>query len=193
MKSLENWFEKVGRRQQLAKAESLFLRGEKSRGPFVLQAGLVRLYRQDENGTEVTLHRVRPGERFAEASVFSDAYHCDCMAELQSIVLAIPRAAIRAALKDDPAFSTLFAELMARQVMDLRFRLELRNIRSAEQRILAALQMRAVATGNPLLIDGALKDFASEIGLTHEALYRGLKKLQDAGKIRRQGHSVEIL
>lgn len=193
MDSFEAWFESVGRSQLLARGQALFHRGDQSRGPFILQAGRIRLYRQDESGSEVTLHRVRPGEHFAEASVFSNAYHCDCMAEDDSTVLAIPRAAIAQALKNDPAFSSMFCETLARQVMNLRTRLELRNIRSAEQRLLAALRLQGGDGRRSFEIGGTLKAFASEIGLTHEALYRGLKKLEDGGTLRRQGRSFELL
>lgn len=38
-------------------------------------------------------------------------------------------------------------------------------------------------------IDGTLKDLASEIGLTHEALYRALHDLEAEGQIARRGRS----
>jgi len=193
MSSLERWVEGVGRRQTLTKGETLFLRGDASRGPYILRTGQVRLYRQDETGSEVILHRAWPGEHFAEASVFSDLYHCDCVAEEQSTVIAIPKAAILHALKNDPEFSFRFTESLARQVMHLRTGLELRNIRSAEQRVLAACRLRAGDKGQPFEIAGTLKAFAAEIGLTHEALYRALRKLEDGGALRRDGQSFEIL
>jgi len=193
MNSFDRWAEGVGRRQTLAKAETLFLRGDASRGPYILRAGQVRLYRQDETGSEVTLHRARPGEGFAEASVFSEVYHCDCVAEEQSTIIAIPKAAIQHALKNDPEFSSSFTESLARQVMHLRTGLELRNIRSAEQRVLAALRLRAGEKDQSFEIAGTLKAFAAEIGLTHEALYRALRKLEDGGTLGRDGRNFKIL
>ncbi len=186
---LGQWFDNIGRETRLKKGEILFLRGDEARGPFILLSGRVRLYRQDENGREITLHQVRPGERFAEASVFSEIYHCDCMADEDSTILTIPKTEIIRALKTKPAFASEWAQIMARQVMSLRAQLELRNIRSAEERLYSALLLKAGEAGIEFEMDETLKAFAAEIGLTHEALYRALRKLEDGGRLKRDGAS----
>ena len=53
------------------------------------------------------------------------------------------------------------------------------TIRSAEERVLAA-----VSDG---LLDGSIKRFAAEIGLTHEATYRTLARLVSREKLRKTG------
>jgi CRP-like cAMP-binding protein len=193
MNDINHWFENVGHTLTLEKGEILFLRGDATRGPFILGQGQVRLYRQDRTGSEVTLHRVRPGEHFAEASIFSETYHCDCIADEKSTVLAIPRADIIEAIESQPTFASGLAEILAKQVMSLRTQLELRNIRSAEERILAALHFKAGEPARPFELKGTLKAFAAEIGLTHEALYRCLRKLQEDGRLRRHRQSIEVL
>ncbi len=56
--------------------------------------------------------------------------------------------------------------------MDLRTRIEQRNIRSARERVRHFLILNAKANGRVFELRGTLKDLAAELGLTHEALYR---------------------
>ena len=41
-------------------------------------------------------------------------------------------------------------------------------------------------------IEGTLKDLAAELGLSHEALYRTLAKLEAAGRIRRGAATITL-
>jgi CRP/FNR family transcriptional regulator, dissimilatory nitrate respiration regulator len=187
MSKLNNWFREKGREQTCLKGDVLFLRGDRSRGPFFVKSGQIRLYRQDEDGREITLHRARTGELFAEASIFSEAYHCDCLAEKKSTVIAIPKIEFIKAIESQPAFAAEFSKILARQVTALRTQLELRNIRSADERILSAFLLKAGEPGIPFRLDGTLKAFAAEIGLTHEALYRSINKLVKNRRLKREG------
>jgi CRP-like cAMP-binding protein len=176
--------------RSLASGQPLFRQGESVSALYRLESGRLRLVRHTENGTEVVVHLARPGETFAEASVFADAYHCDAVAETASRVAAMPKVAFLAALARDPATSVRFARLLATQVVDLRARIELRNIRSAQERLLTWLRLRA--NGSPLRValEGTWTDVAAEIGLTREALYRALAKLDAEGRIVRTRHGV---
>ena len=69
--------------------------------------------------------------------------------------------------------------------MDLRTRIEQRNIRSARERVRHFLALNAGADGRTVALPGTLKELAAELGLTHEALYRTLAALERAGEIKR--------
>ncbi len=56
----------------------------------------MRLVRVTPDGTAVTLHRVLPGEMFAEASLFGKHYHCDAIADVDSVVGLYPQAILTA-------------------------------------------------------------------------------------------------
>ena len=176
--------------RSLANGQSLFRQSEPVCSLYRLESGRMRLVRHTENGTAVVVHLARPGETFAEASAFAVTYHCDAVAETDSQVAAMPKAAFLAALARDPEITLRFARLLAGQVVDLRARIELRNIRSAQERLMTWLRLRA--TGNPLKValDGTWSDVAAEIGLTRETLYRALAKLEADGSIDRVGRRV---
>ena len=69
--------------------------------------------------------------------------------------------------------------------MNLRTRIEQRNIRSARERVRHYLALNAGADGRTVALAGTLKDLAAELGLTHEALYRTLAALERSGAIKR--------
>ena len=180
----------IGRRRLAAQA-TLFRQGDPARAVFTVREGRVRLVRHGADGQSLTLHVARPGDSFAEAALFSQAYHCDAVADVASCVAVFPIRALRRALSADPALSERFMGLLAGQVRDLRARLELRNIRSARDRVLGWLLLvgaeRGVDLGRPL------KQVAGEIGLSHEALYRTLAALERDGMVARDGGRITLL
>lgn len=169
----------------------LFRQGDASFGVFRLVSGRLRLVRTTPDGAEVALHTARPGELFAEASLFSPRYHCDAVALCDCEVLAYPKQALARQLRHDPQALWDFTGELARRVQGLRTRLELRQIRSAPERVRQALRLRCDANG-VWEADGTLKQFAEEIGLTHEALYRALAALEKSGVIAREGRTIRM-
>ena len=77
--------------------------------------------------------------------------------------------------------------------MDLRTRIEQRNIRSARERVRHFLTLNAKTNGRVFELRGTLKDLAAELGLTHEALYRTLAALERSGEIRRNHSKITLL
>ena len=61
------------------------------------------------------------------------AFHCDAIAETDSVVLALPKADVFNLMTTDPAQCVAFALALASQVRDLRTMLELRNVRSRKR------------------------------------------------------------
>jgi len=169
----------------------VFRQGDRSRGIFLLLAGSVRLQRVTPDGTAVTLHQVRAGETFAEASLFSDRYHCDAVAMAQSRVGRYPKAALATALRGDPESLWRFSADLAHSLQRLRSRYEIKQIRSAPQRVLQFLRLRCDADGR-YAAPGALMDLAAELGLSHEALYRALATLERDGSLSRANGALHL-
>jgi CRP-like cAMP-binding protein len=179
--------------RELKAGEALFRLGDKTAGLCEVLAGRVRLARVDRAGHEIVLHVAGPGETLAEASLFSPAYHCDAIASTDVTVRIYPKAALLAAFDKDPKAAQAFSATLARQVMNLRTRIEQRNIRSARERVRHFLEVNAGADGRTVELRGTLKDLAGELGLTHEALYRTLARLEKAGEIKRSRGRIVLL
>jgi len=177
--------------RRLKAGETLFRQGDRPVSFFEVTAGRVRLSRVDRAGREVVLHVAGPGETLAEASLYSDAYHCDAIASTAATLRAYPKPALLAAFGKDRKAAQAFTATLARQVMGLRTRIEQRNIRSARDRVRHYLAVNAEA--GAVTLRGTLKDLAGELGLTHEALYRTLGALSRSGEIRRGRGRITLL
>lgn len=173
----------ASRRHPLAKGEALFRQGDPAYAVFQVESGRVRLIRHSADGRTLTLHVASAGDSFAEAAFFSDRYHCDAMADIGSTVTVFPKQSLGDAMAADPALTRAFMGRLAVQVRDLRALLELRNIRSARDRLIGWLVLAGAERG--VTLDRPFKGIASEIGLSHEAMYRTLAVLQRDGTIER--------
>ena len=105
-------------------------------------------------------------------------------------MLALPKADLFAALAADPAECLAFALALAAQVRDLRAKLELRKIRSATARVLAWLRLHASGSPPLVLIRRSWTQIADELGLTREAVYRALAKLEHQKLVSRHAGVV---
>lgn len=156
----------------------MFRQGDRAAAIYKVERGRLRLLRRTVDDHLVILHIARQGEFFAEASLFAEAYHCDAVAAEQSQVRVYSKAMVKDALRKDTALTEAFMARLARQLQELRARMELRNICSARERVLQYLRLRAGVHGRRTAIEGQLQDIAAEIGITREALYRTLAALE---------------
>ena len=178
--------------RRLAAGETLFAAGDETRGFFMVREGRVRLVRFGADGRETALFTAGPGERFAEASLFAERYHCDAIALSEAVVACFAKAASLALLGDDATARLDLTADLARQVMTLRARLTLRDIRLARERVLAFLVAEAGDDGRTIVFDGPLRDIAVAIGLTPEAFYRTLAHLEAQGTIAREAGLIVL-
>jgi CRP-like cAMP-binding protein len=165
-------------RRRVGRGEAVFRQGDPAVAVFVAESGRIRLVRMLEDGTPLILYVAETGESFAEASLSAAHYHCDAVAETDAVVLALPKAKLLSALAADPAECLALALALAAQVRDLRAKLELRNIRSATGRVLAWLRLHASGSPPLVLIHRSWTEIADELGLTREAVYRALARLE---------------
>ena len=178
--------------RRLSSGTFLFRQGDKTVGMFFLESGRLCMQRITPDGSRVTLHVVRAGEPFAEPALFSERYHCDMFAETDAEVWVYPKKALVASLHENPEAMWAFAEKLARGLQGMRLRYELKQIRSAPDRVMQLLRLRCDDAGN-YTVTGTLKDLATELGLTHEALYRAISALEKMGRISRETGQFRIL
>src|SRR5260370_10469735 len=184
-----------GVERALEAGKVVFRTGQRTAGLYEVITGNVRLVRVDRAGREAVLHVAVAGETLAEASLFASAYHCDAIAMTAAVVRLYPKALVLGEFERNPKAAQAFMAMLARQVMNLRARLEQRNIHSARDRIWHYLALNTGADGRTVKVTVTLNDLAVELGLTHEALYRTLPDMTGAGGSerrdggKRRGHS----
>jgi CRP/FNR family transcriptional regulator, dissimilatory nitrate respiration regulator len=177
---------------RLRPGETLFRQGAAAQHLFDVRKGRVRLVRHTEDGDSMTLHVATAGELFAEGALFADVYHCGAIADIASEIQLLDKAALQVQMRRDAALAMLFLERVTRQLHRARALAELRNIRSADARVLQHLRL-SLPTGAPhIRFEQPLVQVATELGLTHEAYYRSLARLARSGVIEREGRTIRI-
>ena len=166
----------------------LFARGDAPRAMHFVVSGEVRMIRQSRAGGEIVLQRARRGF-IAEASLDQQVYHCDALAVAASDALAIPRKSFIDAL-DDETFRKQWMAHLARELRRVRAQSERLSLRTARERIIHFIE--AEGDDGSLALTQSKKDWAAELGLTHEALYRALSEMQRGGELLVKSRLVEL-
>jgi CRP/FNR family transcriptional regulator, dissimilatory nitrate respiration regulator len=180
----------AGVEHRVSARHALFHQGQRVTGLYEVVEGRFRLVCLTQDGSEIILYIAAAGETIAEASLFSDKYHCDAIAVTDAVVRLYPKTAMLAEIQRNPATAKKYMAMLARQVMDLRTRLEQRNIRSARERVWHYLAINVGQDGRTVQLRGTVKELAAEVGLTHESVYRVLSELAAEGEIERPQGSI---
>ena len=171
------------------KGDYLFHQGKKPEYMFFIVSGEAVLTRISSHGEPTTLQRCKGGF-VSEASLLVDAYHCDAIATHNGQAITLPIKSLRDALADSK-FSMKWVQLLSKEIMRLRTqseRLGLKDIRSKLIHLIETEGKQGV-----LILQSDLKSMASEIGVTHEALYRAIATLEKEGLLEKHPDSLELL
>ncbi len=177
---------------RLKKGDQLFAQGSQVKRMHIISHGRIKLIRHTMDGDTVILHVATAGEMVAEASFFSSAYHCSAIVDQPSELNCIDRDRALQIMFDKPQTSRKVMQLFVQQIHTLRNLIEVRNIRSAQARILSYLNTIADPDGK-IELSMSLRDMAYKLGLAHETLYRELRCLESTGQIDRSIQGVIVL
>lgn len=166
---------------------------------YVLEAGLIKIYRESSQAGEAVLGYIRPGEVFGELTLFSaKPRESFASALVNSNGLKIPRDKFRQALGNSPAATLSIAGQIEGRFKEVSARVEdlvFRNVRSRLARILLQL-----STSFGELSDGVLviqrrftqKELAGLIGASRPSISLALGELEDEGVISRSSGLTAI-
>jgi CRP-like cAMP-binding protein len=182
--------------RDLSLGEFLFKQGERCETIFALESGKIRLQHFTETGQQISCYAVHPGEYFAEATLFSHTNHTylyTAVAEQQSRVIVLPKTAFLQALQEDAGLAFSFITQVCHHLQTATILMELRGMYSARERVMSYLEHFLIPPNDTIYLDQPLKDVASDLNLTPEALSRTLKQFQEEGIITRSRNIIKIL
>ena len=170
---------RLTRSLEIQRQSAVFGRGDRPQAMFFVLSGEVRLLRRSRSGGEIVLQRARRGF-LAEASLDQPTYHCDAVAAEPTRLLAIQRKAFTEGLADE-AFRHRWIAHLARELRKVRTHSERLSLKTARERIIHFIETEGEA--GVVDLNQSKKDWAAELGLTHEALYRTLAQMQKRGEL----------
>jgi CRP/FNR family transcriptional regulator, dissimilatory nitrate respiration regulator len=181
-----------GLKRELKSGQTLFKQGDPSAVMYEVVAGMVRFSQVDAKGREIVLGFAYAGDFIGAASLFSEFHLSDAVAAAKTVVRIYRKSAVLTELDRNPAAARAFMALLIHRIKDLRTRLERRCIHSARDRVRHYLTNNVRAADQTFVLPGTLKDWAAELDLTHEALYRTLSEMQALGEIARHNSLITI-
>lgn len=176
----------LGTERTFGRGDTVFFTGDPAQAVYCLLEGEVHLKRHGPDGAEVILHRVTKRGFFAEASLGTDHYHCTALCIRPSRILVLPRRRLQERLKNDPAFALEWVSLLSGQLRRQRATVERLQLRGAEERIRHYLLTEGSPPGE-MHLQVNLTQWAAELALTRETVYRTLARMQARGSLQRNG------
>jgi len=177
--------------RNLDAGQLLVQQGDLARAIYFVESGRIRLVSFTD--TQIITHYfVDAGESFSETALFSETYTCTAIAEVDSRISIIPKPDFLNALSESSELADVYIRQLTQRFIDVKTLLELRSIHSARERIMRYLALRVQHDGATVNLLRSLKDWASELGLSPEAVSRILNQLQDEGRITRKKGKITL-
>ena len=157
--------------------------------PLVLN-GSIRVSKRAENGREIRLYGVNPGELCivtVSCLLGATAYPATGVAESDVSALALPRALFMRLIAEHPPFRDAVFNLFADRLTGLMELVEEVAFRKLDQRLAGWLAARG-----PTIL-ASHQDIAQELGSVREIVSRLLKQFEDQNLVRLRRERIEVL
>ena len=170
--------------------EVVFLSGARPISMDFVLSGEIHMLRYTSSGNQILLHR-SCGGFIAEASIDIVTYPCDAVAVSNSTLVRFELKQFKEVLESNAEFRGAWNHMLAHEIRRLRTQCERLALRTARARI--AHYIECEGRHGVLELPGALKSWAHELGLSHEALYRELSRLKAQEVLRMEGRQLHWL
>ncbi len=180
--------------------EMIFLQGDPGQALYLIEAGRVRIYVQDDNGQETSVIFYSAGDIFGElAAIDGLPRSANAVVADETVVHVLSRERLRAHLLASPQLAYNFMQALA---VRMRYStLQLGNLALHDvpsrlaRKLLELAQGHGCVTAEGVKIDMTLtqSDLASLIGATRESTNKALGNLKRAGVIRMEQNQITIV
>jgi CRP/FNR family cyclic AMP-dependent transcriptional regulator len=169
-------------------------KGDEASALYVLLSGRVKVFSADDNGKEIVLNELGPGDYLGELALIEDSTRsASVMTVTPSRFLVIPKASFQAYLMSRPGVALHLIGALAARVRKLTEEVERLALRDVYSRLADTLQARAVEENGRLMTDALTqRDLAALVGASREMISRVLKDLKAGGYIALEGKRVVI-
>ncbi|MRG28724.1 Crp/Fnr family transcriptional regulator [Laceyella tengchongensis] len=187
---LEKLWEIVGIRH-CHKKEIIFREGATKTAIYIIQSGMVKTYKTDDQGHEQIVCLLRQGDMFPHTGFFNQLpYPATAETIDQTVLISIPVEPFEQVMLSNPTMAVKVMRVMGNKILDLQKQLHEYVGHDVQQRAVTFLLDLADKYGEnrdgTILINIPLthQDFASAIGTTRETVSRLLSQLRKQGLLR---------
>lgn len=182
-------------RVTLARGQTLFRKGERTAGMYVVVYGEIKLIASSPSRGARLSGIVGPGRSFGEPVMFLERPALvDAQAASDALLLHLPQALVFAEIEHNPKFARRMLAGLAQRVERLVRELDRQSIGSGAERLAAYLLRHRRDADGPieLTLPAPKAEIASLLNLTPEHFSRVLHELAAAGVLVVKGRSIVV-
>ena len=180
---------------EFAEGEDLMKSGQNIRNTLIVKEGLVKVYREDEEGNEIFLYHLEPGQACALSiicAVQNRTSEIKARAVKPTTVLAIPVSLVEQWMKDYKSWYQFILSTYRARFEELLNTLDAVAFKNMDERLVMYLKKHSEISNNRN-ISFTHAQIASELGTSREVVSRLLKKLAEKGMIKVNRQNIEIV
>ncbi len=173
--------------------QQVFSQGQACQHYIVLTAGHVKVFARSDDGRELVLYRIQPGEVciLTTACLMGNShYSAEAITESAVTARVIPQRDFNQLLTTSAAFREFVFHNFSQRMTDLMLQLEQVTFASIERRLSHFIYRMSADSQQLTLTHQAI---ATEIGSAREVVSRGLKKLEQQGAIQLSRGTIAII
>jgi CRP/FNR family cyclic AMP-dependent transcriptional regulator len=189
------YFEQVGVRRKFPQNAVLFSKGDESDSLYVVCTGRVKAVFHDEQGKEVVLSIIGPGEYFGEmAAVDGEPRSATIVTKEPTEVLVIRRDDFGKILSSNPDVLFDLLKVLLERFRKADEKIEGLVFGTVYHRVATLLMQVAMPKGQKWVVEEKLthQEVADTVGSSRETVTRAMKELADAGYISIESKQITI-
>jgi CRP/FNR family transcriptional regulator len=180
---------------EFGEGEDLMKSGQNIRNTLIVKEGLVKVFREDEEGNEIFLYHLEPGQACALSiicAVQNRTSEIKAQAVKPTIVIAIPVSLVEQWMKDYKSWYQFILSTYRARFEELLNTLDAVAFKNMDERLVMYLKKHSEISNNRN-ISFTHAQIASELGTSREVVSRLLKKLAEKGMIKVNRQNIEIV
>ena len=181
--------------QEYPNKHTIFQEGDKSDSLFIINKGRVKVYCRDDQGKEVILNTMGPGEYFGELSLIDESPRsASIITTGKSSFTVMTKTAFIRVLKEHPQIALSLLTSLTSRIRDLTENVKTLALLDVYGRINKTLSSLAQQEGDRLVVRDKLtqQDLANRIGASREMVAKIFKELISGGYIELEGKVIYI-
>jgi CRP-like cAMP-binding protein len=182
--------------RRYAKGQIIFQKGEEGSSLMVVLQGRVRISVSSEEGKEITLNTIEPGEVFGEVALIDGKKRsADAAAVGPCTLLAIRRGDFIPFLKQNPEIAVQLLVVLCKKLRETSEIAEDIGLYSIQARLARVLLRLAESEDGGMLVSIKLsqREIGNLIGATRESVNKHLRDWQEEGHIEMEQGSITLL
>lgn len=158
-------------------------------------SGLVKVYKEEENGNEVLLYYIKPGESCIMSIITAEKnvkINVRGVVEEDAMIVLIPIDKLNKIRKNHPKWNVFVYELFNEKFEEVIEMVKILTFSNKDKRLEDYLKTKANLNNTDTVLKSH-QQIANELGSSREVISRLLKKLEKEGKIKLSQRQIKIL